>query len=199
MENKSLVERFLNNNKLGKSIDKKEMMSLIDIMKSLSNRHMVDVLYYEHPYDKMPSKIYRITLGYSDALTNIEIIDIDKLKEHKMFKDISIDDLDVIIDLDVTYMSKDDILKMSNETYIGQLEVIKDNLEDVDELYDGYISAEGEGEVEDVLLYLTNDEKIYNKVHYLDDSIIERDNFIFVENVQLKLYLHHSIKFGVEE
>ena len=195
MNDKNLYDRFLKKNTLGRNAEKLNKMSLFDIMDALDGRESFDVLYFEHPEHLTPSKVYRISVDYK-SLNTIDVIDIDKLRKHSMFRDVSVEDLEATIDIDGTYLSKSDVLKMSDEIYIGQLEVIEDNPEDIEDLYDGYITADGDNEVEDILYYLTNDDEIYTRVHYLDDNVLANNNFVFIENLQVKLYLHHSIKFG---
>lgn len=196
MENKrTLAERFFKKNLIGRCTERLKKMSLTDIMDALDSRETFDVLYFEHPDHLVPSKIFRISVGYN-TLNTIGVIDIEKLRKCRpLFGDVSIKDLEATIDLDGTYLSKDDVLKMSDEMYIGQLEVIKDNLHNVEEFYDGTIIADGDDEIEGILGYLTDDSEIYTNVNYLHDSILASDNFVFVENVQVKLYLHRDIKF----
>ena len=195
MENKrTLAERFFKKNLIGKCTDRLKKMSLTDIMDALDSRETFDVLYFEHPDHLVPSKIYRISIGYN-TLNTIGVIDVEKLRKYPLYRDVNIEDLEATIDLDGTYLSKDDVMKMSDEMYIGQLEVIKDNLHNVEEFYDGTIIADGDDEIEGILGYLTNDSEIYTNVNYLHDSILASDNFVFVENVQVKLYLHRDIKF----
>ena len=195
MNDKNLYDRFSKKNTMARNAEKLNKMSLFDIMDALDGRESFDVLYFDHPEHLTPSKIYRISVDYK-SLNTIDVIDIDKLRKHSMFRDVSVEDLEATIDIDGTHLSKSDVLKMSDEIYIGQLEVIEDNPEDVDDLYDGYIIADGDNEVEDILNYLSNDGEIYTRVHYLDDSVLSNNNFVFIENLQVKLYLHKDIKFG---
>ena len=195
MENKrTLAERFFKKNLIGRCTDRLKKTSLTDIMDALDSRETFDVLYFEHPDHLVPSKIYRISIGYN-TLNNIGVIDIEKLRKYPLYRDVNIEDLEATIDLDGTYLSKDDVLKMSDEMYIGQLEVIKDNLHNVEEFYDGTIIADGDDEIEGILGYLTNDSEIYTTVNYLHDSVLASDKFVFVENVLVKVYLHRDIKF----
>ena len=195
MENKrTLAERFFKKNLIGRCTERLKKMSLTDIMDALDSRDTFDVLYFEHPDHLVPSKIFRISIGYN-TLNTIGVIDIEKLRKYPLYRDVNIEDLEATIDLDGTYLSKEDVLKMSDEMYIGQLEVIKDNLHNVEEFYDGTIIADGDDEIEGILGYLTNNSEIFTNVNYLHDSILASDNFVFVENVQVKLYLHRDIKF----
>lgn len=194
---KTLAERFFAKNNMGSCIKRLKKMSLTDIMDALDNRDSFDVLYFNHPDHIVPSKIYRISIGYN-ALNNIDVIDIEKLRKDSNFRDVSVEDLDATIDIDGTYLSEVDISKMSNEIYISHLENIKDNLHNVENFYKGYILADVDAEIEDLLGYLINDKEIYTRVHYLDDYILASNNFVFVENLQVKLYLHRNIKFGEE-
>ena len=194
MNDKNLYDRFLKKNTMGRNAEKLNKMSLFDIVDALDGRESFDVLYFDHPDHLIPSKIFRISVEYK-SLNTINVIDVDKLRKHSICKDISIEDLEATIEIDGTDLSKSDVLKMSEEIYIGQLEVIKDNLHDVKEFYDGHIIADGDNEIEDILNYLINDKEICTRVRYLHDCILAKNNFVFVDNVQVKLYLHRDIKF----
>lgn len=196
MNNKrTLLDRFLKKNLVGKSTERMTTLSLSDIIEALDDRNVIDLLYFDHPLHKVPSKIFRINIGHA-RLNNISVIDIKKLREFSIFKEVSIEDSDGIIHLDGTHLSKEEVLKISNDMYIGQLEVIKDNLDDVEEYYDGYILADGEDEIQDLLWYLTNDEEVFTETHYLADYLLSEKNFTFVDNLQIKLHLNKDIKFG---
>ena len=196
MNNKrTLLDRFLKKNLVGISTEKMTKLSLSEIIEALDNRDLIDLLYYENSDNKVPSKIFRVNIGH-ECLNNISVIDINKLREFPIFKEVSIEDLDGIMHLDGTHLTKDEVLRISNDMYIGQLEVIKDNPYDVEEYYDGYVLADGEDEIEGLLWYLTNNEEVFTKTHYLDDYLLSKKNFIFVDNLQIKLHLNKDIKFG---
>lgn len=192
---KTLLDRFLKKNLVGRSTERMTTLSLSDIIEALDNRDLIDLLYFDRPDHKVPSKIFRINIG-DNSLNDISVIDIKKLREFSIFKEVSIEDLDGVIHLDGTHLSKEEVLKISNDMYIGQLEVIKDNPDDVEEYYDGYVLADGEDEIQGLLWYLTNDEEVFTETHYLDDYLLSEKNFTFVDNLQIKLHLNKDIDFG---
>lgn len=187
-----LVDRFLKKNRIGKNTENRIKISLLDILEALDDRSNLDILYYDTLYDDLPSKIYNIGVGYN-SLNEISVIDVKKMKDNPIFKNVTIRDLEAIVNLDGSNMSVEDIRKMSKEIYIGQLEIIKDNLDTLEDFFDGYISSEDNLEIQSILDYLLN-EDCTSDIHYLEESEISKRKFVYVENVRLELHLNKDIK-----
>lgn len=193
MSNKmKLVDRFLKKNRIGKNTENIVQTSLLDILEALDDRSNFNILYYDSLYTETPSKIYNIGVGYN-SLNEISVIDVKKMKDNPIFKNVTIRDLEAIVNLDGSNMSVEDIRKMSKEIYIGQLEIIKDNLDTLEDFFDGYISSEDNLEIQSILDYLLN-EDCTSDIHYLEESEISKRKFVYVENVRLELHLNKDIK-----
>lgn len=186
-----LVDRFLKKNRIGKNTENRIKISLLDILEALDDRSNLDILYYDTLYDDLPSKIYNIGVGYN-SLNEISVIDIKKMKDNPVFKNIKIEDLEATINLDGSNLSIEDIRKLSDEMYIGHLEIIKDNLDNLEDFYEGYISTEDNLEFQSILGYLV-DEDVTSEIRYLEESVISRNRFVYVENVRLELHLNKDI------
>lgn len=186
-----LVDRFLKKNRIGKNTENIIQVSLLDILEALDDRSNFNILYYDTLYDETPSKIYNIGVGYN-SLNEISVIDVKKMKDNPIFKNVAIRDLEAVLNLDGSNMSVEDIRKMSKEIYIGQLEIIKDNLDTLEDFFDGYISSEDNLEIQSILDYLLN-EDCTSDIHYLEESEISKRKFIYVENVRLELHLNKDI------
>lgn len=192
MSNKmKLVDRFLKKNRIGKNTENIVQTSLLDILEALDDRSNFNILYYDTLYDELPSKIYNIGVGYN-SLNEISVIDIKKMKDNPIFKNVKIKDMEAIINLDGSNMTVEDIRKMSGEIYIGQLEIIKDNLDTLEDFFDGYISSEDNLEIQSILNYLIN-EDCTSDIRYLEESEIYKRKFIYVETVRLELHLNKDI------
>lgn len=192
MNNKTnLVDRFLKKNRIGKNTENRIKISLLDILEALDDRSNLDILYYDTLYDDLPSKIYKIGIGYN-SLNEIYVIDIKKMKDNPVFKNIKIEDLEATINLDGSNLSIEDIRKLSDEMYIGHLEIIKDNLDNLEDFYEGYISTEDNLEIQSILGYLV-DEDVTSEIRYLEESVISRNRFVYVENVRLELHLNKDV------
>lgn len=193
MSNKmKLVDRFLKKNRIGKNTENIIQVSLIDILEALDDRSNFNILYYDTMYDNSPSKIYTINVGYN-SLNEISVIDIKKMKNNPVFENIKIEDLEATINLDGSKLSVEDIRKLSEEMYIGHLEIIKDNLDNLEDFFEGYISTEDNSEIQSMLSYLV-DEGITSDIRYLEESELTRRKFVYVENVRLELHLNKDIK-----
>ena len=186
-----LVDRFLKKNRIGKNTENIIQTSLLDILEALDDRSNFNILYYDSLYAETPSKIYQINVGYN-SLNEISVIDVDKLKDNPIFKNVKIKDLEAVVNLDGSNMIVEDIRKMSKEIYIGQLEIIKDNLDTLEDFFDGYISSEDNLEIKSILDYLV-DKECTSDIHYLEESEISKRKFIYVENVRLELHLNKDI------
>ena len=125
-------------------------------------------------------------------MNEISVIDIKKMKDNPIFKNVKIKDMEAIINLDGSNMSVEDIRKMSGEIYIGQLEIIKDNLDTLEDFFGGYISSEDNLEIQSILDYLIN-EDCTSDIRYLEESEISKRKFIYVETVRLELHLNKDI------
>lgn len=192
MNNKAnLVDRFLKKNRIGKNTENRIKISLLDILEALDDRSNFNILYYDTMYDNSPSKIYTINVGYN-SLNEISVIDIKKMKGNPVFKNIKIEDLEATINLDGSNLSIEDIRKLSKEMYIGHLEIIKDNLDNLEDFFEGYISTEDYLEIQSILGYLV-DEDVTSEIRYLEESVISRNRFVYVENVRLELHLNKGI------
>ena len=186
-----LVDRFLKKNRIGKNTENRIKISLLDILEALDDRSNFNILYYDTMYDNSPSKIYTINVGYN-SLNEISVIDIKKMKNNPVFENIKIEDLEATINLDGSKLSIEDIRKLSDEMYIGHLEIIKDNLNNLEDFYEGYISTEDNLEIQSILGYLV-DEDVTSEIRYLEESVISRNRFVYVENVRLELHLNKDI------
>lgn len=186
-----LVDRFLKKNRIGKNTENTIQTSLLDILEALDDRSNFNILYYDTLYDETPSKIYNIGVGYN-SLNEISVIDVKKMKDNPIFKNVTIRDLEAIVNLDGSNMSVEDIRKMSKEIYIGQLEIIKDNLDTLEDFFDGYISSEDNLEIQSILDYLIN-EDCTSDIRYLEESEISKRKFIYVKTVRLELHLNKDI------
>ena len=186
-----LVDRFLKKNRIGNNTENIVQTSLLDILEALDDRSNFNILYYDTMYDNSPSKIYTINVGYN-SLNEISVIDIKKMKDNPVFKNIKIEDLEATINLDGSKLSVEDIRKLSEEIYIGHLEIIKDNLDNLEDFFEGYISTEDNSEIQSILGYLV-DEDCTSDIHYLEESVISRNRFVYVENVRLELHLNKDI------
>lgn len=186
-----LVDRFLKKNRIGKNTENRIKISLLDILEALDDRSNFNILYYDTMYDNSPSKIYTINVGYN-SLNEISVIDIKKMKNNPIFENIKIEDLEATINLDGTNLSVEDIRKLSEEMYIGHLEIIKDNLDNLEDFFEGYISTEDNLEIQSILGYLV-DEDVTSEIRYLEESVISRNRFVYVENVRLELHLNKDI------
>ena len=192
MNNKTnLVDRFLKKNRIGKNTENRIKISLLDILEALDDRSNFNILYYDTMYDNSPSKIYIINVGYN-SLNEISVIDIKKMKNNPVFENIKIEDLEATINLDGSKLSVEDIRKLSEEMYIGHLEIIKDNLDNLDDFFEGYISTEDNLEIQSILSYLV-DEDVTSDIRYLEESELTRRKFVYVENVRLELHLNKDI------
>lgn len=187
-----LVDRFLKKNRIGKNTENIIQTSLLDILEALDDRSNFNILYYDTMYDNSPSKIYTINVGYN-SLNEISVIDIKKMKGNPVFENIKIEDLEATINLDGSKLSIEDIRKLSEEMYIGHLEIIKDNLDNLEDFFEGYISTEDNLEIQSVLSYLV-DEDVTSDIRYLEESELTRRKFVYVENVRLELHLNKDIK-----
>ena len=134
---------------------------------------------------------YTINVGYN-SLNEISVIDIKKMKGNPVFENIKIEDLEATINLDGSNLSIEDIRKLSEEMYIGHLEIIKDNLDNLEDFFEGYISTEDNIEIQSILSYLV-DEDVTSEIRYLEESVISRNRFVYVENVRLELHLNKDI------
>ena len=186
-----LVDRFLKKNRIGKNTENTVQTSLLDILEALDDRSNFNILYYDTMYDNSPSKIYTINVGYN-SLNEISVIDIKKMKGNPVFENIKIEDLEATINLDGSNLSIEDIRKLSEEMYIGHLEIIKDNLDNLEDFFEGYISTEDNIEIQSILSYLV-DEGITDDIRYLEESELTRRKFVYVENVRLELHLNKDI------
>lgn len=186
-----LVDRFLKKNRIGKNTENIIQVSLLDILEALDDRSNFNILYYDTMYDNSPSKIYTINVGYN-SLNEISVIDIKKMKGNPVFENIKIEDLEATINLDGSKLSVEDIRKLSEEMYIGHLEIIKDNLDNLEDFFEGYISTEDNSEIQSILSYLV-DEGITSDIRYLEESELTRRKFVYVENVRLELHLNKDI------
>lgn len=186
-----LVDRFLKKNRIGKNTENRIKISLLDILEALDDRSNFNILYYDTMYDNSPSKIYTINVGYN-SLNEISVIDIKKMKNNPIFENIKIEDLEATINLDGSNLSVEDIRKLSEEMYIGHLEIIKDNLDNLEDFFEGYISTEDNLEIQSILGYLV-DEDVTSEIRYLEESVISRNRFVYVENVRLELHLNKDI------
>ena len=186
-----LVDRFLKKNRIGKNTENRIKISLLDILEALDDRSNFNILYYDTMYDNSPSKIYTINVGYN-SLNEISLIDIKKMKNNPIFENIKIEDLEATINLDGSNLSVEDIRKLSEEMYIGHLEIIKDNLDNLEDFFEGYISTEDNLEIQSILGYLV-DEDVTSEIRYLEESVISRNRFVYVENVRLELHLNKDI------
>lgn len=186
-----LVDRFLKKNRIGKNTENRIKISLLDILEALDDRSNFNILYYDTMYDNSPSKIYTINVGYN-SLNEISVIDIKKMKNNPIFENIKIEDLEATINLDGSNLSVEDIRKLSEEMYIGHLEIIKDNLDNLEDFFEGYISTEDNLEIQSILGYLV-DEYVTSEIRYLEESVISRNRFVYVENVRLELHLNKDI------
>lgn len=187
----NLVDRFLKKNRIGKNTENRIKISLLDILEALDDRSNFNILYYDTMYDNSPSKIYTINVGYN-SLNEISVIDIKKMKGNPVFENIKIEDLEATINLDGSNLSIEDIRKLSEEMYIGHLEIIKDNLDNLEDFFEGYISTEDNIEIQSILSYLV-DEDVTSEIRYLEESVISRNRFVYVENVRLELHLNKDI------
>lgn len=187
-----LVDRFLKKNRIGKNTENIIQVSLLDILEALDDRSNFNILYYDTMYDNSPSKIYTINVGYN-SLNEISVIDIKKMKGNPVFENIKIEDLEATINLNGSNLSVEDIRKLSEEMYIGHLEIIKDNLDNLEDFYEGYISTEDNLEIQSILSYLVG-EGITSDIRYLEESELTRRKFVYVENVRLELHLNKDIK-----
>ena len=186
-----LVDRFVKKNRIGKNTENTIQTSLLDILEALDDRSNFNILYYDSLYAELPSKIYQINVGYN-SLNEISVIDVDKLKDNPIFKNVKIKDMEAVINLDGSNMTVEDIRKMSKEIYIGQLEIIKDNLDTLEDFFDGYISSEDNLEIQSILGYLVNND-CTSDTRYLEESEISKRKFIYVETVRLELHLNKDI------
>lgn len=186
-----LVDRFLKKNRIGKNTENRIKISLLDILEALDDRSNFNILYYDTMYDNSPSKIYTINVGYN-SLNEISVIDIKKMKNNPIFENIKIEDLEATINLDGSNLSIEDIRKLSEEMYIGHLEIIKDNLDNLEDFFEGYISTEDNLEIQSILGYLV-DEDVTSEIRYLEESVISRNRFVYVENVRLELHLNKDV------
>ena len=186
-----LVDRFLKKNRIGKNTENIIQTSLLDILEALDDRSNFNILYYDTMYDNSPSKIYTINVGYN-SLNEISVIDIKKMKNNPVFENIKIEDLEATINLNGSNLSVEDIRKLSEEMYIGHLEIIKDNLDNLEDFFEGYISTEDNSEIQSILSYLV-DEDVTSDIRYLEESVISRNRFVYVENVRLELHLNKDI------
>ena len=192
MSNKmKLVDRFLKKNRIGKNTENIVQTSLLDILEALDDRSNFNILYYDSLYAETPSKIYNIGVGYN-SLNEISVIDIKKMKNNPIFENIKIEDLEATINLDGSKLSVEDIRKLSEEMYIGHLEIIKDNLDNLEDFFEGYISTEDNSEIQSILGYLV-DEDVTSEIRYLEESVISRNRFVYVENVRLELHLNKDV------
>lgn len=192
MSNKmKLVDRFLKKNRIGNNTENIVQTSLLDILEALDDRSNFNILYYDSLYADSPSKIYTISIGHN-SLNEISVIDVKKMKDNPIFKNITIEDLVATINLDGTKLSVEDIRKLSDEMYIGHLEIIKDNLDNLEDFFEGYISTEDNSEIQSMLSYLV-DEGITSDIRYLEESELTRRKFVYVENVRLELHLNKDI------
>ena len=186
-----LVDRFLKKNRIGKNTENTIQTSLLDILEALDDRSNFNILYYDTMYDNSPSKIYTINVGYN-SLNEISVIDVKKMKDNPVFENIKIEDLEATINLDGSKLSVEDIRKLSEEMYIGHLEIIKDNLDNLEDFFEGYISTEDNSEIQSMLSYLV-DEDVTDDIRYLEESELTRRKFVYVENVRLELHLNKDI------
>ena len=186
-----LVDRFLKKNRIGKNTENIIQTSLLDILEALDDRSNFNILYYDTMYDNSPSKIYTINVGYN-SLNEISVIDIKKMKNNPVFENIKIEDLEATINLNGSNLSVEDIRKLSEEMYIGHLEIIKDNLDNLEDFFEGYISTEDNSEIQSILSYLV-DEDVTSDIRYLEESVISRNRFVYVENVRLELHLNKDV------
>ena len=187
-----LVDRFLKKNRIGKNTENIVQTSLLDILEALDDRSNFNILYYDTMYDNSLSKVYTINVGYN-SLNEISVIDIKKMKNNPIFENIKIEDLEATINLDGSKLSVEDIRKLSEEMYIGHLEIIKDNLDNLEDFFEGYISTEDNLEIQSILGYLV-DEDATSEIRYLEESVISRNRFVYVENVRLELHLNKDIR-----